>query len=118
VVVAGGYGEDGLLSFTEILDLNDLTWLKGPSISVYGAGNRVFIFFMITFQLDLVSGMVEDGNGGVILIGGRQDSSDRFDTFYKYNMESVDWQLLPQRLEDDREYPVAFFIPDKFTNCY
>lgn len=61
--------------------------------------------------------MTEDGDGGVLLIGGRQDSDDRFDTIYKFKMGYSDWKLLPQALEDDREYPVAFFIHDKFTSC-
>jgi hypothetical protein len=62
--------------------------------------------------------MAEDGDGGVLLIGGRQDSADRFDTIYQFKIEYSEWQLLPQSLEDNREYPVSFFIPDKFADCY
>lgn len=40
VVVVGGYGVDGLLQETEIFDLNDWNWSKGPPMAIYGAGKK------------------------------------------------------------------------------
>jgi hypothetical protein len=38
VVVAGGYGRDGLLPETEILDLELGVWSQGPPVEVFAAG--------------------------------------------------------------------------------
>ena len=55
--------------------------------------------------------MLEDGQGGVLLIGGRLDDFDRLDTIYRLSDGDDDWNLLEQRLKTHREYPVIMIVP-------
>jgi hypothetical protein len=47
VVVAGGYGVDGLLAETEILDLESGVWSPGPPVAAFAAG----VYFRQLFLL-------------------------------------------------------------------
>ncbi len=61
--------------------------------------------------------MLEDGQGGVLLIGGRLDGFDRLDTIYQLRDGDEELKLLEKRLKTHREYPVIMTVPDRLTNC-
>jgi hypothetical protein len=61
--------------------------------------------------------MLEDGQGGILFIGGRLDSFDRLDTIYRLRDGDSKWQLLDQRLKTYREYPVVMTVPESLTDC-
>jgi hypothetical protein len=68
IIVAGGNDGFSFLSSVEILDEGSNEWQTGTELP-----------FGINY-----SQMVEDQNGGVILIGGRSNSVDNLDTLYQF----------------------------------
>ncbi len=65
------------------------------------------------------SQMVEDPNGGVVLIGGTTYSLDNLDTLYKLIHAGQDgaWTKMKQKLMTGRVWHTAFLIPDNIVDC-
>ena len=61
--------------------------------------------------------MLEDGQGGVLLVGGRLDSSERLNSIYRLTDGDSEWQLLNQKLKTFRDYPVVMVVPERLTDC-
>ena len=60
--------------------------------------------------------MVEEASGAVALVGGFSDVPD-YDTIFRLADTRSDWEELPQRLAHQREFHVAFLVPDTYTKC-
>jgi hypothetical protein len=112
VIVAGGWNGAKILSSVEILDLGSNEWRKGSDLS---------------FGIDHAK-MVEDLNGGVILVGGRsvpnpgdEDSQLKYylDTLFQlpHGEANAEWTQMQQKLKYPRFDHVAFLVPDNIVNC-
>jgi hypothetical protein len=102
IIVAGGY--DGFsMSSVEIFDLGANEWREGPDLP-----------FGIAYAQ-----MVEDPNGGVVLVGGRSNSKRHLDTFYQLPHGGTDavWTKMEQKLKVGRNAHAAFLVPDDITEC-
>ena len=56
--------------------------------------------------------MVEDGNGGVLLVGGQKQDNHFLDSIYNLengNFDS-DWTLMKNKLETPRSFHAAFMV--------
>ena len=96
-----GMSESSFVSSSEILDPGASKWRQGPEVK-----------YAMRF-----ASMVEESNGGVILIGGSTYEIDLLDTlFYLPHAQAV-WTELPQKLKVPRSHAVAFLVPDEITNC-
>ncbi len=102
IIAAGGWDDSSLLSSVEILDEGSNEWRAGPQLPL---------------EID-DSQMVEDENGGVILIGG-YSSHGRLDTLYQlpYGGLGADWTPMVQKLQIARNQHTAFLVPDSAVNC-
>ena len=101
VIVAGG--EDvsyNKLSTVEMLDEGANEWRQGPELP-YGINGAK---------------MVEDQNGGVVLVGG-YSSSGILDTLFQLSNGNEEWMEMKQKLKNGRNRHVAFLIPDNIANC-
>ncbi len=99
IIVAGGWiANDEYFSTVEILDDGSSQWRKGPELP-----------FPIC-----CSAMVEHPSGGVILIGGKRDSSTYLDTIFHlpHAGEDAKWEELPKKLKIGRSHHTAFLVPD------
>jgi hypothetical protein len=90
------------LSSVEILDEGSNEWQTGSELP-----------FGITD-----SQMVEDQNGGVVLIGGRRIGVS-LDTLYQLPHGSQDavWTKMEQKMNTGRHYHTAFLVPDNIVHC-
>jgi hypothetical protein len=63
--------------------------------------------------------MVEDQNGGVVLIGGQSLSVDNLDTLYKlpHGGQDAVWTEMEQKMKTGRYRHTAFLIPDNIVDC-
>jgi hypothetical protein len=63
--------------------------------------------------------MVEDQNGGIVLIGGRSSSLNNLDTLYQlpHGGQDAIWTKMEQKMETARERHTAFLIPDNTVDC-
>jgi hypothetical protein len=63
--------------------------------------------------------MVEDPNGGVVLIGGGSSSAVNLDTLYQLAHGGQDdvWTKMEQKMNTGRHDHTAFLIPDNFVDC-
>jgi N-acetylneuraminic acid mutarotase len=102
IVVAGGWGESFLAS-VEILDEGSNEWRTGPELP-----------FGVRY-----SQMVEDPNGGVIVIGGESPEVDYLDTLLQLPNGGQDavWTMMVQKMKTGRDHHTAFLIPDIFVDC-
>jgi N-acetylneuraminic acid mutarotase len=102
IIVAGGYNGSFLPS-VEILDEGSNEWQTGPELP---------------FGIDL-SQMVEDQNGGVVLIGGLSSSFVNLDTLYQLSHGGQDtvWTKLEQKMKTGRQDHTAFMVPDNIVDC-
>ncbi len=102
IIVAGGY-DGSYLSSVEILDEGSNEWQMGPELP-----------FAIGF-----SQMVEDQNGGVVLIGGYSTSVGKLDTLYQLPHGGLDavWTKMEQKMKTGRREHTAFLIPDNIADC-
>jgi hypothetical protein len=101
IIVAGGeYGS--LLSSVEILDVGSNEWQTGPELP----------FGIYRPQ------MVEDQNGGVVLIGG-QFSVEYLDTLYllPHGGQDAVWTKMEQEMKTGRRRHSAFLVPDNIVDC-
>jgi hypothetical protein len=105
IIVAGG--SDGFLSdlsLVEILDEGSNEWQTGPELP---------------FGIDK-SQMIEDQNGGVVLIGGRSSSVGSIDTLYQlpHGGQDAVWTKMEQKMNTGRFCHAAILVPDNIVDCY
>jgi hypothetical protein len=103
IIVAGGYDGSSRLSSVEILDVGSNEWQTGPELP---------------FAID-DSQMVEDQNGGVILIGGYSSSVDTLDTLYQlpHGDQDAAWIKMEQKMKTGRSRHIAFLVHDNIADC-
>jgi hypothetical protein len=99
IIVAGGWG----LSSVEILDVGSNEWQTGPELP-FGISD---------------SQMVEDQNGGVVLIGGYSSSVGTLDTLYQlpHGGQDAVWTEMEQKLKTGRKWHTALMVPDNLVDC-
>ena len=102
IIVAGGWDGSYLLS-VEILDVGSNEWQTGPELP----------FGIYRSQ------MVEDQNGGVVLIGGDSQSVGTLDTLYQlpHGGQDAVWTKMEQKMKTGREQHTAFMVPDNIVDC-
>ena len=102
IIVAGGYYGGSYLSSVEILDEGSNEWQAGPELP-FGIED---------------SQMVEDQNGGVVLIGGRS-SVGYLDTLYQlpHGGQDAAWTKMEQKMQTGRKDHTAFLVPDNVVDC-
>ncbi len=102
IIVAGGY-DGSNLSSVEILDEGSNEWQTGPELP----------FGIYRSQ------MVEDQNGGVVLIGGFSSSIRYIDTLYQlpHGGQDAVWIKMEQKMKTGRRDHTAFLIPDNIVDC-
>jgi hypothetical protein len=63
--------------------------------------------------------MVEDQNGGVVLIGGGSSSVGILDTLYQLPNGGQDavWTEMEQKMKIGRYWHTAFMVPDNIVDC-
>jgi hypothetical protein len=98
IIVAAGYN-GSYLSSVEILDEGSNEWQTGPELP----------FGIYESQ------MVEDQNGGVILIGGLGN----LDTLYQlpHGGQDAVWTKMEQNMKTGRQSHTAFLVPDNIVDC-
>ncbi len=98
IIVAGG----SFLSSVEILDEGSNEWQTGPELP---------------FGIER-SQMVEDQNGGVVLIGGWSSSVGTLDTLYQlpHGGQDAIWIKMEQKMKTARERHTAFLVPDNIAD--
>ncbi len=103
IIVAGGWDGSSFLSSVQILDAGSNEWQPRPQLP---------------FGID-ESEMVEDQNGGVILIGGESSSSARLDTLYHlpHGGQDAKWTKMEQTLKTERNRHMAILVPDNIVDC-
>jgi hypothetical protein len=103
IIVAGGWIGYSILSSVEILDEGSNEWQTGPELP-----------FAIGY-----SQMVEDPNGGVVLIGGWSSSNDSLDTLYQlpHGGQDAVWIKMEQKMKTGRRQHTAFLVPDNVVDC-
>jgi hypothetical protein len=103
IIVAGGYVGSSRLSSVEILDEGSNEWQTGPELP-FGISE---------------SQMVEDQNGGVVLIGGSSSSVGNLDTLYQlpHGGQDAVWTKMEQKMKTGRRRHTAFLVPDNFVDC-
>ena len=101
IIVVGG-SDGSYLSSVEILDEDSNEWQTGPELP-FGISS---------------SQMVEDQNGGVVLIGGGS-SGDYLDTLYQlpHGGREAEWTKMQQKLKIGRQQHTAFLVPDNIFDC-
>ncbi len=104
IIVAGGlsYGSS-YLSSVEILHEGSNEWQTGPELP-----------FVISS-----SEMVEDQNGGVVLIGGFSSSAGNLDTLYQlpHGGQDAVWTKMEQKMKTGRYAHTAFLVLDNTVEC-
>jgi len=103
VIVSGGKSILGkTLSSVEILEAGSSAWYFGPELPI-----------------EVVShSMIQDANGGVVLVGGMDGNGDDIDQMYYLSHAEEEWTELPQKLKFRRQHPTVFLVPDEITNCH
>jgi hypothetical protein len=101
IIAAGGY-DGSYLSSVEILHEGYNEWQTGPELPL-GI---------------IASQMVEDQNGGVVLIGGRS-SVGYLDTLYQlpHGGQDAAWTKMEQKMQTGRMLHTAFLVPDNIVDC-
>jgi hypothetical protein len=104
IIVAGGWvGGSSYLSSVEILDEGSNEWRAGPGLPLNITASK----------------MVEDQNGGVVLIGGFSSSFGLLSTLYQlqHGGQGANWSPMMQTLQIARSYHTAILVPDNSVNC-
>jgi hypothetical protein len=103
IIVAGGGYDGSYLSSVEILDEGSNEWQTGPELPLG-----------ISY-----SQMVEDQNGGVVLIGGLSSSYVNLDSLYQlpHGGHDAAWTKMEQKMKTGREEHTAFMVPDNIVDC-
>jgi hypothetical protein len=91
------------LSSVEILNEGSNEWQTGPELP-FGISN---------------SQMVEDQNGGVVLIGGYSPSVSNLDTIYQlpHGGQDAVWTEMEQKMTTGRRDHTTFLVPDNIVDC-
>ncbi len=99
IIVAGGYDGSFILSSVEILDEGSNKWQTSPELP-FGISS---------------SPMVEDQNGGVVLIGGLGN----LDTLYQlpHGGQDAVWTKMEQKMKAKRHQQTAFLVPNNIVDC-
>jgi hypothetical protein len=102
IIVAGGW-DGSSLSSVEILDEGSNEWQTGPELP-FGIG---------------FSQMVEDQNGGVVLIGVYSPAADSLDTLYQlpHGGQDAVWIKMEQKMKIGRFRHTAFLVPANIVDC-
>jgi len=102
VIVVGGAGQT-ILNSSEILDSGSSVWRAGPTLPASNAA----------------SALIQDGDGGVIIIGGADYSGSSTTSLYHLaNLSSgSQWVKMQQHLKVSRYGLTAFLVPENITNC-
>ena len=99
IVVGGNCGP--WLSSVEVFDSESWQWRSGPELPIgIGAGS-----------------LVEDVDGGIVLLGGCSDSSEYLDSIYRLADVSADWIEMPKKLKTGRHAHTSFLVPDEIAAC-
>jgi hypothetical protein len=63
--------------------------------------------------------MVEDQNGGVVLIGGYSSTYVNLNTLYQlpHGGQDAVWTKMEQKMNTGRFYHSAILVPDNFVDC-
>ncbi len=103
IIVAGGYTGSSYLSSVEILDEGSNEWQTGPELP---------------FEIRS-SQMIEDQNGGVVLIGGFSSSAGTLDTLYQlpHGGQDAVWTKMEQKMNTGRRDHTAILVPDNIVDC-
>jgi N-acetylneuraminic acid mutarotase len=103
IIVAGGLDGSSTFSSVEILDEGSNEWQTGPELP-FGISS---------------SKMVEDQNGGVVLIGGYSSPGGNLDTPYQlpHGGEDAVWTKMEQKMNTGRRQHTAFLVPDNIVDC-
>jgi hypothetical protein len=96
IIVAGGYA-GGYLSSVEILDEGSNNWQTGPELPFGIFGSQI----------------VEDQNGGVVLIGGQSPSVSKLGTLYQlaHGGQDAVWTKMEQKMKTGKFAHTAFLVP-------
>ena len=102
IIVAGGY-DGSYLSSVEVLDEGSNEWQTGPELPFRNWDAQ----------------MVEDQNGGVVLIGGKSSPGDILDTLYQlpHGGQDAEWTKMEQKMKIGKNLHTAFLVPDNFVDC-
>ncbi len=103
IIVAGGGDGSSALSSVEILDEGSNEWQTGPELP-FGIYD---------------SQMVEDQNGGVVLVGGYSSSVADLDTLYQLPHGGRDavWTKMEQKMKTGKFAHSAILVPDNIVDC-
>jgi hypothetical protein len=91
------------MTSVEILDEGASEWRNGPDLP----------FGIIDASL------VEDSEGGVILVGGESRDDQYLQTLFRLSDagDQTKWVELPQKLKTGRKAHTAFLVPDQHATC-
>jgi hypothetical protein len=83
---------------------------------------RLFILFQWHLGPSLPFGitksyLVEDCNGGVILVGGESIENYYLTTLFRLPHSEAQWEKINQTLKIGRHSHAALIIPDAITDC-
>ena len=96
-VIMNAGGENGIIAkTTEIFNLDEMTWNKGPNLPI-----RISL------------GTTVQWRNSFIIIGGF-NYGQYLDTLFYYNVEANNWQEMNQKLTTAREQTAAFIVPNYF----
>ena len=103
IIVAGGFNGSSYLSSVELLNVGSNEWQRGSELP-FGIGD---------------SQMVEDQNGGVVLIGGGAHLVGCLSTLYQLADGGVDaeWTEMEQKMNIRRKLHKAFLVPNSSVDC-
>ena len=103
IIAVGGFiAFNGFaLNSTEIFDVSTQIWRSGPILPV------------AIFSAQLV----EHYQGGVVLIGGKDENSEPQNSLYHLPSENGEWHLMEQKMLQNRSNGIAFLVPSSFVNC-
>ena len=102
IIFAGG-SVGSPLSLVDILDDGSNEWRAGPELPEGIAFSQ----------------MVEDQNGGVVLVGGASQKDLPLDTLYQlpHGGQYATWTKMKKKLKTGRGAHTAFLVPDNIVDC-
>jgi len=103
IIVAGGKYGQSYLSSVEILNIGSNEWQTGPELPLGIYSSQI----------------VEDQNGGVVMIGGLTSDDDILDTLYQlpHGGQDAVWTKMEQKMKTGRHEHTAFMVPDNIVDC-
>ncbi len=97
-ILAAGGDE---VSSVEYLDLQTLIWEPRANL-----------------PYDISDGASVPYQDSFLIVGGFSSNSGIYlDSIQYYNPNLDRWEMLPQSLGIERNYPTAFLVPDSYANC-